>query len=189
MHALRQQIKSKLQNLTHEFRITASQIITNKILTNPVFTKSKNIACYVAIENEVDTWAIIKAIWLQKKNCYLPIFDPAKGTNLQFVLVTEHDRLTPSKYKIPEPINLEKNIINPQNLDLAIVPLIGFNSEFFRLGRGAGCYDHTFAFKQINPEAAPYLLGIGYELQHIEFEPKPWDVRMDEIVTEQGLSF
>jgi 5-formyltetrahydrofolate cyclo-ligase len=181
LNILRKQIKNRLQSLTPDFCATASQKIVNKITTNEIFIKSKNIACYIPIENEIDVWPIIKTIWQYGKNCYLPAFDPKEKNYLQAVKFDEHDELINTRYKIFEPKICPQKIISPQDLDLAIVPLIGFNSSLFRLGRGAGCYDRTFEFKKQNPKAKPYLLGVGYEWQNIEFEPKPWDIALDEI--------
>ncbi|EKE01015.1 MAG: hypothetical protein ACD_21C00242G0003 [uncultured bacterium] len=178
---LRQQLRTKLQNLSPDLCAATSQKITTKIVESEIFTRSQNIACYIPIENEIDVWPIIKTIWLHGKNCYLPVFNPNTEHYLQFVKFQEHDELTISKYKIPEPeICLEK-IIAPQDLDLVIVPLVGFSADNFRLGHGAGCYDRAFAFKKQNPEAKSYLLGVGHEWQHVEFAPKSWDVAMDKI--------
>lgn len=183
MNNLRQQIKKKLRSLTPELCLVASQKITSKITTSEIFIHSQNIACYIPIENEIDVWPIIKIIWQQGKNCYLPAFDPNTKNHLQFIRFFEHNKLEIKKYKILEPKICRAKNIAPQNLDLAIVPLLGFNSNRFRLGRGAGCYDRTFAFKQQNPKTKLHLLGVGYEWQHVEFEPNPWDVAMDEIVS------
>jgi 5-formyltetrahydrofolate cyclo-ligase len=180
---LRQQIKKKLQNLNAESCLTTSQTVATKIIATKIFVQSQNIACYIPIKNEIDVWPIIKAIWSCGKNCYLPTFEPKTKHYLQFVKFNERDRLTIVKYNIPQPKIYLKKIIAPQDLDLVIVPLLGFNTERFRLGRGAGYYDHTFAFKKQNPKIKPYLLGAGYTWQRIDFEQHTWDMMLDEIVT------
>ena len=182
LNSLRQQIKKKLQNSTPDLCLIASQKIITKIVTSEIFIHSKNIACYISIDNEIDVWPIIETIWHQGKTCYLPVCDVKIRHPLHFVKFCEHDKLATTKYKISAPKNSSPTFIEPQKLDLVIVPLLGFNNDRFRLGRGAGCYDRTFAFKQQTPEAKPYLLGVGYDWQQVEFEPYPWDVMMDEIV-------
>lgn len=178
----RQQIKKKLHNAAPDLCLVTSQKIKTKIVTSEIFIHSKNIACYISIDNEIDVWPIIETIWQQGKNCYLPVCDPKIKNPLRFIKFLKHDELAITKYKILEPKICSIKIIAPQKLDLVIVPLLGFNNNRFRLGRGAGCYDRTFAFKQQNPKAIPYLLGVGYEWQQVEFESNPWDVVMDEIV-------
>ena len=180
---LRLQAKEKLQKLSLDIRFTSSQKIATKIIASKIFTQSKNIACYIPIEHEINIWKIIKIIWQQNKNCYLPALDSNKKYYLQFVKFQKQDKLIKTKYKILEPKIILNKIIAPQDLDLVIIPLLGFNNNLFRLGRGAGCYDRTFEFKKQDHQKNPHLLGIGYNLQHIEFEPKPWDVAMNEIIS------
>jgi len=180
----REQIEIKLQNITPKLRSLSSQNIAIKIIHSEIFIHSQNIACYIPIETEIDTWSIIKNIWEQEKNCYLPAFSPHTKNHLCFVRFMTNDRLLKiKKYKTLEPEVTPEKIIAPEDLDLVIVPLMGFTSTCFRLGRGAGCYDRTFAFKKhTKSPIKPYLLGVGYKFQQIEFEPNPWDIAMDEIV-------
>jgi 5-formyltetrahydrofolate cyclo-ligase len=76
-------------------------------------------------------------------------------------------------------------------LDLVFLPLVGFDSHGMRLGMGGGYYDRTFAFLNLRTAwRAPRLVGIAYEFQHIDrIEPAPHDVRLDAVVTEDGLSY
>jgi 5-formyltetrahydrofolate cyclo-ligase len=186
---LRQQLRNKLQSLTPKLCTTTSQKIANEIVKKKIFTKSQNIACYIPMENEIDIWPIIKTLWQLGKNCYLPTIDPTKKYCLRFIKFNEHDELISLKYKIPQPKIDHKKTLTPQDLDLAIVPLVGFNDDLFRLGRGAGYYDRAFEFKIKKNESKPYLLGVGYEWQRVDFKSKPWDVAMDEICIGSGESF
>ena len=102
---------------------------------------------------------------------------------MYFVRFEEKDELLLSKYKIPEPKIISNKVIAPEKLDLVIVPSLGFNHQNFRLGRGGGYYDHAFEFKKHNQQIKPYLLGIGYEFQRLEFTIKSWDIPMDKIIT------
>ncbi len=181
---LREQVKIRLQNLTPEFRFLSSQNIATKIIRSAVFIRSKNIASYLPIEYEVDTWAIIRSIWEQGKNCYLPAFHPHEKKYLCFVKFMPNDLLLKvGRYKILSPQIFPEKIIVPDDLDLVIAPLVGFTSDLFRLGRGGGYYDRTFAFKKgASFFIKPYLLGVGYKCQMVEFEPNSWDVGMDEVV-------
>ena len=182
---LREQIKSRLNNLSAESRAISSQRISQKIIQSPVFIRSQNIACYIPIEHEVNTWTIIKSIWDQGKNCYIPAFCPRDRYHLCFVKFVVGDKLLPvEKFKVLSPKIIPERIIDPKKLDLVITPLVGFTSTGFRLGRGAGCFDRTFTFKkQTQSLSAPYLLGIGHTCQQIDFVPNSWDMAMDEIVS------
>lgn len=177
----RDKIKNKLLNLSYKEITTAAQKITHKIITHKIYNNAQHIACYIPIDNEIDVWPVIKNIWLTGKHCYLPAMQPKINNLLQFIKFNEQDKLIKVKYNIPQPKITRKNTIAAHNLDLVIIPLIGFNENGFRLGRGAGYYDRTFAFKQNNSK--PYLLGVGYRWQQVKFIPNSWDIVMNEIIT------
>jgi 5-formyltetrahydrofolate cyclo-ligase len=82
-------------------------------------------------------------------------------------------------YEIPHP---------PEGLtvipDAIIVPLLGFDQALYRLGYGGGYYDRTLA----NLSPRPLTIGVGFELSRLNtIHPQPHDVRLDAIVTEDGV--
>jgi 5-formyltetrahydrofolate cyclo-ligase len=179
---LREEIKNRLQLLASKGFLFSSQKIATKIIHSQLFTESENIACYIPMKGEVDVWPIIKNIWAWGKNCYIPTFSSHKINYLCFVKFESGDDLINVKHKILAPKIIQEKIMAPQDLDLVIIPLIGFNKDRFRLGRGGGDYDRTFAFKKNLLSFRPYLLGVGYECQRVEFEPAVWDIQLDEII-------
>ena len=64
--------------------------------------------------------------------------------------------------------------------DVVLVPLLGFNEQGFRLGHGGGWYDRFLA-----TQPTALKIGVGHEDTLVDFEPEPYDVRMDILVTEQ----
>lgn len=181
---LRNQIKIKLENVAPEIRLRSSQSVAIKIMQNRKFIGSQNIACYMPIGNEIDTDVIIQAIFSQNKNCYLPAFLPPIPNRFGLVKFMAGDQLIKTKQGIMAPMVTPETIISPFNLDLVVLPLLGYNQGNFRLGRGAGYYDQVFSHRRHQPSSTqPYLLGIGYRWQKIEFDADCWDVAMDEIIT------
>jgi 5-formyltetrahydrofolate cyclo-ligase len=68
---------------------------------------------------------------------------------------------------------------------LVFSPLVAFDAQCHRIGRGAGYYDHTFSFVKTDSVKRPLLIGLGYEFQKVaDTEPSKWDVSMDHIMTE-----
>ena len=66
------------------------------------------------------------------------------------------------------------------DLDLIIVPGLGFDSECRRLGRGAGYYDRLLS------ESRAYKVGFCFDEQLLdEVCTEEHDVRMDCVVTER----
>jgi 5-formyltetrahydrofolate cyclo-ligase len=86
-------------------------------------------------------------------------------------------RMAPGVWNIPVPA--EGDWVVPETL---LVPLLGFDGSGYRLGYGGGYYDRTLAAMP----SKPLTIGIGYELLWLEtIHPRPHDVPMDLIVTEQ----
>lgn len=181
---IRKNVLTQCSQINSEQRRKAATSAANLLLESNLFQSSQRIACYLSLTNEFDTDPIIQAIWQEGKNCYLPVLEPEK--KLLFAPYHPNDALTKNKYQIPEPSN--KNFISAENLDLVIVPLVGFNLQGKRLGKGGGYYDRTFSFRSNTAHHKPFLLGLGYGLQQIDDLPsEPWDVRLDGVLTEHTL--
>lgn len=66
--------------------------------------------------------------------------------------------------------------------EVLLVPLVGFDTQGYRLGYGGGYYDRTLAAPRITPRT----IGIGYEASRVRtIHPQPHDIPMDTVVTEQ----
>lgn len=94
-----------------------------------------------------------------------------------------------NRFGIPEPPITSGGLLPARQLDLVLVPLLGFDDECNRLGMGGGFYDRTFAFLRFRRHLRrPFLLGFADEAQHVPSLPaKPWDVRLDAVVTNHAL--
>ena len=173
--------------LDANYKKTASENVARHIQDSSLFSKSQNIACYLAHEGELDCYPLIKKIWEEKKNCYLPRLSENHDKKLSFVAYRENEELIPNKYKILEPQS--NTTIAPEMLDLVIVPVVGFDLTGNRLGMGAGYYDATFSFLNSDENAKKcFLLGVGYAMQEVESLPQDlWDVKLNAIATEKTI--
>jgi 5-formyltetrahydrofolate cyclo-ligase len=95
------------------------------------------------------------------------------------------DELIVGKWKILEPPRERwgepGKEIPPEELDLVIVPGVGFSRSGGRMGNGQGYYDRLLA--NVRPECP--LIGLCYESQLFDdLIVGPHDVFMDRIVTE-----
>ena len=90
------------------------------------------------------------------------------------------DKLQPGIWNIPAPA--EGDDVVP---DVVIVPLVGWDRNFYRLGHGGGFFDRTLAALSA---AKPRAIGIGYSATELEtIHPQPHDIPMQAIVTEKGV--
>lgn len=131
----------------------------------------------------------MKRIWEAGKHCYLPVLK--EGKTLKFVRYHENDNLAKNEHGIFEPVG-DLPCINTERLQLILMPLLAFDARGRRLGTGGGYYDRTLAFmfeKRVS-QARPHLTGVAFSGQHCDRLPEdPWDIRLDSLITEQGLRF
>jgi 5-formyltetrahydrofolate cyclo-ligase len=74
--------------------------------------------------------------------------------------------------------------IAPNELDLVVVPGVGFSRDGGRMGNGQGYYDRLL--ERVRPDCL--LIGLCYECQLFdELIVSPHDVFMDKIVTENSV--
>lgn len=156
--------------------------IATKIVNSDLFSEAKNIAVFVPMKTEVDTWPLIKCAWQQKKRTFAPITQ--KNSSLRFHEFTDESDLSTTKMGLREPVG--DDYIQADELDLVLVPLVAFDPQNNRIGMGGGYYDRTFSFlKQNSGDSSPKLVGIAFECQRVErITPNPWDIRLLSVFTE-----
>jgi 5-formyltetrahydrofolate cyclo-ligase len=95
------------------------------------------------------------------------------------------DELSLGKYRILEPKielrNLPEKIVDPQELDLVVVPGVGFDFRGARMGHGFGYYDKLL--ERVRPGIP--LLALAFDCQIFpEIPVAPHDVFMTKVLTE-----
>ena len=144
------------------------------------------IAVYAALPDELDTAPLIALA--QERGCrlYLPRIDRRRASRaMQFVDM--RSPLRRNRLGIAEPAATAT--IGARWLDVVFLPLVGFDRRGVRLGTGGGYYDRAFAFRRSRSAwFAPRLVGLAYAFQQLEYiTAAPHDVRMDAVVTEEGI--
>ena len=177
--ALRQTIRDKRKQLSPDIVMTATNQVCQSIITLPEYQGSQHIACYVSDENEIDPVNIIEDANKHHKSLYFPVL---QGKTLQFCLITQQTQFKKNKFDILEPLCQTSDFIPIQDIDLFLIPLVAFDAQCHRIGRGAGYYDRTLVDRNKNAT----LIGLAYEFQKVDrIIPEDWDVKMDYIVTEK----
>lgn len=143
--------------------------------------KNKNIALYFAKKEELNVSLLVKHLWKENINVFLPVMNSEEMT-LHFAAYRENTVMKENVYGIDEPECV--SILSPKELDIVLLPMLAFNRQGQRLGMGKGYYDRTFAFRQ-NNRIKPLLIGIAYANQESEeLIADEWDIPVDVIITE-----
>ncbi|MCP4382177.1 MAG: 5-formyltetrahydrofolate cyclo-ligase [Hyphomicrobiales bacterium] len=82
-------------------------------------------------------------------------------------------------WNIPVPVDTART-----KPDIIVAPVVGFDSDGYRLGYGGGFYDRTLAAMTVRT----LVIGVGYAQARVPtIHPQPHDVPMDMVVTEDGV--
>lgn len=184
MRELRREMRARRAALDDETRERASRRIAGTVAHASFFSRACTIACYLPMDEEVDTWPIIARAWRRKKRIFVPLTIP--GSVLTFREVSPDSDLVHNEWGLLEPVS--GDVIAPQKLDLVLAPLVAFDADRHRVGMGGGYYDRTFAFlHERRRRFRPKLVGLAFDCQRTEkIAANPWDIALYRVITESG---
>ena len=113
----------------------------------------------------------------KSKQVVVPLTNVDDGTLTHFRLQS-FDDLQENKWGVLEPVNGRQ--VSPDELDLAIVPMVAADERCHRMGYGKGFYDRFLS------EVSFAKIGLIYEQNVVDELPvEDYDVPMDKVVTEE----
>jgi 5-formyltetrahydrofolate cyclo-ligase len=183
---LRRQLKAARNAFTPPARRLAARASLRLALRHGLLLRAQRIAFYLPQGGEFDAHPLLnQALWMQRE-CYLPVI-PRRGRVMRFARLGRHTRMTTNRFGIGEPVDARP--LRARQLDLLLMPLVGFDHQGYRLGMGGGFYDATLAYMQHRRSwRKPRLVGLAYECQRVEQLPhEPWDMPLDAVLTERQL--
>ena len=182
---LRKQIRQARRRLTPTQQKAAAGDLLTQLKTVPEFHAAKRTGMYIANDGEIDLGDTMKWCWEQARRCYVPMIRQHNPGILLFAEVTENTCFVPNRFNIPEPCVTKDEMVSAEQLDLVLLPLVGFDMQGNRIGMGGGFYDTTFEFVTSAGDAGPTLIGIAHELQQVlSIDAESWDVPLSMVVTD-----
>lgn len=183
---LRKSILDIRDNLNVDKKREKDNTIRKIFLESSHYKNAEKIFIYISYSSEIDTIEIIKKALKDGKEIFVPrtIF---KTKVMDAVKIISLDNLKKDRYGIPEPEESEPHI-NPDELDLIVVPGVAFDDKGGRIGYGAGYYDRYF--KKISKERNRLIkkIALAYDFQVIDNVPMDeQDVKIDCIITEKHI--
>ncbi len=183
---LRQKLAERRKALTPAERIAAAQGLRRSLEQLPEYLTDARVAGYWATNGELPLNIVIPPLAARGQQFLLPVI--GTGKRLRFAPWRAGEEVQPNRHGIPEPV-APSELLEPFQLDLVLVPLLGFDRRGHRLGYGGGYYDRSFAFlnEQVRP-TEPLLVGVAYAFQELpQIDDAAWDVPLDFIATEREL--
>lgn len=162
---IRERILDLLDNQEENERVLKSSDIANKLYSMCEYKDAKTILFYASFNGEVDTFEMMSNSLKLKKTIALPCANKNDNT-ITPKIVESLAELNVGSYGIPEPeMNAKDCPID--DVDLAIVPAVAYDTNNNRLGRGAGYYDR---FLDQLPRETP-TVGLAFDFQIVDHLP------------------
>lgn len=174
--------KRQIRNILKQRRLAMSveevskksEAITLRLIQSSFFKQAKTIGIYLDIQNEVMTSKIIEYCLTHQKNVCVP---KVIGDEMTFYQIKSLNDLSLGTFNILEPTT--SKIVN--EIDLMLVPLLGYNQNKNRIGYGKGFYDRYF-------KKYPCLsAGLAYSSQEADFKEESHDIALDYIINEDKI--
>jgi 5-formyltetrahydrofolate cyclo-ligase len=135
-------------------------------------------------QNEIDTFLIIRRLQEEypQINIIVSRSDLANFEMQHFIL--EEQNLVENKWGILEPSQANSREVQPQEIDLVIIPLLVFDKQGNRVGYGKGFYDRFL--QKCSPKAQKVGLCLEEPIELVE-DLNEFDVKMDVCITPNGI--
>lgn len=189
-----------MKELTVEDIDEQSKSVWTRVFELPVYRSAKTVGLFLSMPtSEINTDLILQHCVQNKKDIYVPevgknfelcdmelrkviLGDAESGDTIEGMF---HKTWPKNKWKIPEPPADMPNITaQPGDIDLMIVPGLGFDRTRNRLGQGKGYYDRFLAKMTKDGQNLP-LVAVALKPQLVEDTQIPvacYDKQMDMVV-------
>jgi 5-formyltetrahydrofolate cyclo-ligase len=131
------------------------------------FRRAKTVCCYVALPYEVQTWRLIEDMLTRGKRVVVPIMQPRTKRLRLSELQDPGTELAPGPCGVLQPRPSSRRPVPLRDVDLALVPGLGFDRRGHRLGHGQGYFDRFLARL---PRSVP-TVGLAFRFQLLDRLP------------------
>jgi len=155
--------------------------IMDKFLRLPCFNSARCVLLYASKRGEVHTDGIIRSALSLGKKVALPV-TIKEGNVLELYEIKSIEELSEGAFGILEPARNPERMVQPEEVELVVVPGVSFDRRGHRLGYGMGYYDSLLK------KVKGCKVGLAYDMQIVEHVPdEPHDVAVDMVVTQSEL--
>ena len=163
-------------------RLAAQQAICRRVAGLRCFRQARHILLYAAFGGEAELSALAQLALQQGKTLAWPVC--GEGFSLTAVVPGPQGWET-GAYGIPSPLLSRGTVLQPEQLDLILVPCTAFDSGCRRVGMGKGYYD-----RYLPRCTGAVTLGVAFEAQRVpRAAAAPHDRALNGFVTEKEVYF
>jgi 5-formyltetrahydrofolate cyclo-ligase len=185
------ELKTQIRKQAHENRRNQvnkdeiSETIVAKFMSLAEFERAETVLFYVDVRAEVRTRHAFLAALATGKKIIVPWCN--KDGELELFHMESVDELSEGMYRILEPKtelrHLPEKVVQPEGIDLIMVPGVGFDERGGRTGHGKGYYDKLL--EHARPDCP--LIALAFDCQIFpEIPMQSHDIFMDKVITESA---
>jgi 5-formyltetrahydrofolate cyclo-ligase len=181
---IRKRAHAARRALPHKDEI--SRLIVTRFVDLPEYRRAQTVMYYVDVRDEVRTRHALPAAVDSGKRIVVPWCNDAG--ELELFHLQKMEELAEGMYGILEPRaelrDRPETCVAPEDLDVIMVPGVGFDRRGGRTGHGKGYYDKLL--QHARPDAP--LVALAFECQLFEQIPmQNHDIFMDKVITEAAV--
>lgn len=184
--SLRKYYLTKRKTLSHAEVQTKSEQIKDLFFQEINLETVKYLHVFLPIkkQNEIDNYLIINKLQEIYSNIQIVVSRIIPSTFEMQHFLFEEENLTENHWGILEPSGENLVEIQPNQIDLVIIPLLIFDQQGNRVGYGKGFYDRFL--QQCRPETIKIGICLEDPIEQIE-DVNEFDVKMDFCITPTNI--
>jgi 5-formyltetrahydrofolate cyclo-ligase len=177
----RRRLRECRKGIGQQRRASAQRRVTERLLAWPFDVTSAVIGVYAALGSEVSVHGAVGE-WLRRGHRLVwPRILEEGALAFHFA---EPELLEPGCMGIPEPAS-SAAIADVGDIDLLVLPGLGFDRFGGRLGQGGGYYDRFLS----RPSFRAQTVGVAFAAQVVpDLQLSSADRRVDAVLTERGVA-
>lgn len=171
----REVFRSRRSRVFPKRRRAASRRIVNRLLETQEFRRAETVLLYAPVRKEIDVLGLMGAD--ESRQFLFPRVD---GRELVLHRVDRPElELERGKFGIKAPVSGRTPVVEPERVDLSVIPGLVYDHGGYRIGYGGGFYDRL-----LSRSGNCRSFGVAYTFQVVDYLPRAdHDVAMDRVVT------
>ena len=184
---LRREMRQRRRSMSLAAQRVAAKELVCRVARLQGFANAHRIGAYLATDGEIDPLPTLIELMRRNRRCLLPVIVPGRRPRIRFASFNLNSRLIANRFKIDEPDVPRQDWLDARELDIILVPLVAFDDQGNRLGRGGAFYDASLASMRHRLHLKrPRLIGLAHECQRVEsLETDSWDIPLDGVLTDR----